>query len=158
MNKMSNSYLLIKDDCICKIVFLTNMRDVTPPTFVAASNGLWYSKYAPRSYVFEGDESFSPIPFYQITKDVGYANAYTEIHTAYNAMHDEIAQLEEYKQYLESEIKRLKWEYNQGVKDLNQYTRWYEATTEFDEKSYDVWCRMQHDLACAFINPYNEYD
>ena len=100
----------------------------------------------------EGEMSHEAVPFYQITKDMGYANAYTEIHTAYQSMHDEIKQLESYKSNLESDIKRLKQEYNQGVADLKEYEKWYEAVTEFDKKSYDVWCQMMHDQACAFMN------
>lgn len=155
---MPKGYLLFKDDYNLNIVCLNNVRDATPVTFEADSNWQRYLRHEPRSYVFEGDESFTPIPFQQIAKDVGYANAYTEIHTAYNAIHDEIAQLEEYKSYLESDIKRLKRDYNQGVADLKKYERWYEKVTEFDKKSYDVWCRMMHDQACAFMNLDNEYD
>jgi hypothetical protein len=158
MNKMSNMYLLIKDDCVCQIVVLNNMRDVTPTTFEADSNWQRYLRHEPRSYVFEGDESFTPIPFQQITKDVGYANAYVETHVAYNAIHDEIAQLEEYKSHLESDIRSLKRDYNQGVADLKEYEKWYEAVTEFDKKSYDVWCQMMHDQAFAFMNLEEECD
>lgn len=149
---MTNGYLLVKGDYILNIVCLDNVRDVTPVTFETDSNWQRYLRHEPRSYVFEGDESFTSIPFQQITKDVGYANAYTEIHTAYNAIHDEIAQLEKYKQHLEGDIKILKQEYNQGVADLKKYEKWYEAVTKFDEKSYDVWCQMMHDQACAFMN------
>lgn len=155
---MSKGYLLFKDDYSLKIVCLNNVRDVTPVTFEAGSNWQRYLRHEPRSYVFEGNESFTPIPFQQITKDIGYANAYVETHTAYNAMHDEIAQLEEYKSNLESDIRRLKKDYEQGVTDLKKYEKWYEEVTEFDKKSYDVWCQMMHDQACAFVNLDNEYD
>ena len=155
---MANGYLLFKDDYNLNIICLDSMRDATPVTFEADSNWLRYLRHEPRSYVFEGNESFTPIPFQQITKDVGYANAYTETHTAYNAIHDEIAQLEKYKQYLESDIKRLKRDYNQGVSDLKEYEKWYEAVTEFDKKSYNVWCQMMHDQACVFINLEEECD
>lgn len=148
---MVDGYLLFKDNYNLNIVCLDNVRDVTPMTFDANSNWLRYLRHEPRSYAFEGNESFNPVPFQQITRDTGYANAYTEIHTAYNAMHDEIAQLEKYRQYLKSDIKQLNQEYNQGIKDLKEYIKWYEAVTEFDKKSYDVWCQMQHDLACSYV-------
>lgn len=157
VNDMADGYLLFKDNYNLNIVCLDNVRDVTPITFEANSNWQRYLRHEPREYVFEGNESFSPVPFQQITRDTGYANAYTEIHTAYNAIHDEIAQLEEYRRNLKSDIKRLNQEYNQGIKDLKKYNKWYEAVTEFDKKSYDVWCKMQHDLACSFKNLDDEY-
>lgn len=155
---MLKGYLLFKDDYNLNIVCLENVRDVTPTTLGVDSDWQRYLRYGARSYVFEGNESFTPISFQQITEDVGYANAYTETHTAYNAIHDEIAQLEKYKQCLEGDIKRLKKDYNQGVADLKEYEKWYEAVTEFDKKSYDVWCQMMHDQACAFMNLEEECD
>ena len=68
---MTKGYLLFKDDYNLNIVCLDNVRDTTPVTFEADSNWQRYLRHEPRSYVFEGNESFTPIPFQQITKDVG---------------------------------------------------------------------------------------
>lgn len=151
---MSEGYLIIKDDYALKIICLDYIRDVTPIS-VSTYRGCFNKEL---SLSMEGEMSREAVPFHQITRDVGYANAYTEIHTAYQSIHDEIEQLESYKSNLEKDIKSLKKDYNQGVADLKKYETWYEKVTEFDKKSYDVWCQMMHDQACAFMGLEDEYD
>ena len=143
-----DGYIVVKDTYNISILCLDYVQDITPVDMRDEYARCIFSNR--RSYLFEGDTSHTPIPFHKITQDIGYANAYTEIHTAYQSIHDEISQLESYKRNLESDIKRLNGQYNREVAAMKEYERWYEAVTEFDKNSYDVWCMMKHDMACNF--------
>lgn len=142
---MFKGYLIIKDSPYLKVYCLDNVCDVT---------GINYTTELPclsRELVMEGSLSKLPVPFYQITKDVGYANAYLELQTAHSALCDEIDQLEQYKRCLISDTEKLIKRYNESVADLKEYEAWYEKVTKFDEKSYDLWCKMKCDSARSFV-------
>lgn len=155
-NKILEGYIIVKDKYAIRIVCLNSLVDTSSDCIYSCNNMLVDNLQ--RTYTFNGFESTKPVPYKQIMSDIGYANAHTELHTAYNNIHDEIAQLESYKNSLEHDIKILEKTYNREVAAMKEYEKWYKAVTEFDKDSYAVWCQMQHDLACTYMNFNDEQD
>lgn len=144
---MNEGYLVVKDGHQLTVVCLNSIVDTTP--IASSCNDYVFNRV--RTLEMTGCVTRQPIPFSQIIRDIGYANAYNEIQVGYDTIHDEISQLERYRDNLKNEIDRLNQRYNNGVSGLKRYETWYEKVTEFDEAAYYIWCQMKCNYECNHI-------